>query len=128
MNLYSFNKSIFNGKPPLSQKETEKGIELLKRFFTRHVLKNRQYFMLLGRDVNYYTLFTAIHTDENAASAFATEVMECLKNLGEIKAIDRDDVTKTNIEIWITTEEEKEKSKESFCLYLFPYDEGVIEI
>lgn len=127
MDLYSFNKGIFNSKPPLSQEETEKGIELLKRFFTRHVLKNRQYFMLLGRDVNYYTLLRAIHTDENAASAFAAEAMECLKNLGEVKAIDRDDVTKTNIEIWITTED-KDKNKESFCLYLFPYDEGVIEI
>ena len=131
MNMYDYNKAIFNNKPALTTEEIAEGKKLLARFFNRNVLKDRHYFMLLCRDINYYTLFRAIHTSEEAGRTFADETIECLNNLGVIKSIDRDDLTKTNIEIWVEIEEKDEEgnaTKEQVCMYIFPYDEGVIEI
>ena len=53
--------------------------------------------------------------------AFGHEVIECLKNIGVIKAID---LTEENdaIEAWVDNE------GEATCLYLFPYDNGIVQV
>jgi hypothetical protein len=52
---------------------------------------------------------------------FGNEVVDCLNNIGDIKAID---LTEANdaIEIWV------QDGENVTCLYLFPYDSGVVQV
>ena len=47
--------------------------------------------------------------------------IECLNNIGSIKAIDLTE-DKDAIEAWVMAEDE------ATCLYLFPYDMGVVVV
>jgi len=75
-----------------------------------------QYFMLLCRDLNYYTIFIL---DKDSEPKFEDEVVECLKVLGEIKSIEIYDEL---IECWITDAENT-----AHVAYLFDYSQGVIK-
>ena len=82
-----------------------------------HAKCNNIYYMLYGKEISYFTLFRVIDSDY-----FGYEVIECLKNIGAIKAIDFTE-TKDAIEIWVENEND-----EPTCLYLFPYDNGIVEV
>jgi hypothetical protein len=77
-----------------------------------------KYYMLLNRDLNYYTLF---NMNSNSNEKFEDVVIECIQNLGEVKNIGLAEAN-THIEYWIQTPD-----KECFVGYLFVYDEGVVE-
>jgi hypothetical protein len=72
--------------------------------------------MLYGKEMSYFTLFHIID-----ASKFGKEVLDILKEIGPIKAID---LTSTfdAVEIWL------HYMDSPTCLYLFPYDTGLIEV
>ena len=72
--------------------------------------------MLYGKEISYFTLFKIIDSND-----FGYEVIECLKNIGIIKAIDFTE-TKDAVEIWV------ENDDGPTCLYLFPYDNGIVEV
>lgn len=79
---------------------------------------NYKFFMLLCRDLNYYTVFylDAKQADETIEDV----VIECAQDVGEIKAIDFVE-NNVAIEFWVTNED-----NESFVMYFFPYDNGVV--
>jgi hypothetical protein len=80
--------------------------------------------MLLCNERKDYTLFRFLHSlddiipDTQYAGA---ELILCLKNRGDIYSIanTEDGIA---LEIWLSIDDE------IYCYYLFPYDEGVIEI
>lgn len=86
--------------------------------------KDGNYFMLLCNERKDYTVFNFISGDkkyEKLEEMTNILVDECLKNRGEIRAID---ITqdKGAIEIWLLIDEE------AYCYYFFPCDQAIIEI
>ena len=78
--------------------------------------------MLLGRDINYYTIFHCIKqvVGYDEVPAAAAEVIACVQDWGAIKSVDFNE-HKDAIEIWFTKED-----GETYVMYLFGYDGGVI--
>lgn len=117
MNIYDVNKQIINQLPPLVG---ESLIE--KKILVRNFILNtkNKYYMLLCRDINYYTLFALDiykNTDERLENIMLDECIT--QPLGDIKSIE---VTEDGgaIEIWYTAHDD------SYVLYFFPYDAGVV--
>lgn len=111
LGLYDINKQIITQLPDMEdfEKATENIITLYETY------KN-EYFMLYGKEISYFTLFQIIDD-----FWFPTEVIDCCKNVGTIKAMD---LTENNdaVEIWVETEDGPT------CLYLFPYDNGLVRV
>ena len=114
-NAYLMAKSVAAQAPLLTTEQIDKSKELIANFLADN--KTTKYYMLLVRDMNYYTLFVDNRAnDENMSDI----VIECLSNLGNI--IDINNETQGSIEVWV-----KDSDGEAHIGYLFPYDQGVIE-
>lgn len=112
LNLYDINKQIIGQLPELTEKQLVDKSFLIDSFF--HATEN-EYYMLYGKEISYFTLFKI-----NEPKYFYAEVISCLSNIGKIKAIDLTE-NKDALEIWIEDEEPT-------CLYLFPYDSGLVKV
>ena len=77
---------------------------------------HNEFYMLYGKEISYFTLFRI-----KEANYFADDVIDCIKNVGEVKAID---ATEDNdaVEVWVIVDDEPT------CMYLFPYDMGVVQV
>lgn len=72
--------------------------------------------MLYGKELSYFTLFKL-----KDSSRFGDEVIECLGYLdGNVKCVDMTE-PEDAIEIWV-----QNGTEEPTCLYLFPYDTGLV--
>lgn len=111
MSLYDLNKAAIPSLPDYTEKE----LEIAKTIIEDYV-KTDKFFMLLGRDLNYYTMFMR---EPLMTETIGEAVIDCLKNIGSIKSIDKTD-DNAAIEIWIMANEEPH------VLYFFCYNEGVI--
>ena len=109
--LYDINKQIVSQLPVLSDLEDKK--ETIQKL---HRDWGNFYYMLYGKEISYFTLFKIINSQ-----TFADEVIACLNNVGDIKVIDLTEAEDA-IEIWVQNEENPT------CLYLFPYDNGVVQV
>ena len=109
--LYDMNKQIISQLPALTNI-----LEKQKLINNFSVDTKNTYYMLYGKEISYFTLFKI-----KEYQYFGAEVIDCLKYIGIIKAID---LTEANdaIEIWIENEDGPT------CLYLFPYDTGVVQV
>lgn len=113
MGLYDMNKQLISQLPVLSDDE------LFSKKITisgLHAKYNNDYYMLYGKEISYFTLFNIVD-----ATYFDADVIDCLNNVGDIKAIDFTE-PEDAIEIWVETEDGPT------CLYLFPYDNGVVRV
>lgn len=109
MSLYEINKQIVAQKQPIEKEYFSEKINL-------YVENTKaKYYMLLCKDLNYYTVFVL---NETVNTKIADEVFECVSCLGEVKDVENQDA----VEIWVQPEGE-----EPAVMYLFVYDEGVIE-
>lgn len=111
MGLYDMNKQIISQLPELT--------DLEDKHYTinnLHAKFNNFYYMMYGKEISYFTLFKIIEPQY-----FSSEVIDCLKNVGIIKAIDFTEAQDA-IEIWV------ENENGPTCLYLFPYDNGVVQV
>ena len=111
MGLYDMNKQIISQLPELT--------DLEDKHYTinnLHAKFNNFYYMMYGKEISYFTLFKIIEPQY-----FGSEVIDCLKNIGIIKAIDFTEAQDA-IEIWV------ENENGPTCLYLFPYDNGVVQV
>lgn len=117
-NLYEMNKSVMNKAAALKTDEIEDKKNSLINFFIKNGCR---YYMLLCNERKDYTVFHIQQkiTAESEITA-ASEVIECLKNRGEILAIDYMEETGA-YECWIR------RSGMSYMYALFPYDAAVIE-
>ena len=114
--LYDFNKEAMKNEKPLDPiqfnlKVNEVAVELQER--------ETQYWMLLCHERRDYTIFNIITCQNHKDIEF--ELKPTLLNRGNIISIDKQ--PDENWEIWI-----RDDSNENFVYYLFPYDNGIIEI
>lgn len=115
LNLYDLNKSIISQLPNLNSENIYKAIKLINIFAED---TNNTYHMLYGKEINYFTLFVK---DFYARESIGQEVINCLSNIGIIKSIELTE-EKDAVEIWV------ENENNFIILYLFPYDNGIIEV
>ena len=112
--LYDMNKQIIAQLPELTDDEINiKKVEVINNL--HNIFKN-SFYMLYGKELSYFTLFNIIRAD-----SFGDEVVNCLINVGVIKAIDFAE-PKDAVEIWV------EDDNGPTCLYLFPYDNGLVKV
>lgn len=111
LGLYDINKQIIAQLPEFA--DLNKAIKTIEAL---HDIYHNKYYMLYGKEISYFTLFKLIEPQY-----FAQEVLECLRNVGTLKAIDPDEPG-TAVEIWVENEDGPT------CLYLFPYDNGLVQV
>ena len=111
LGLYDINKQIIAQLPPMEdfEKATENIITLYEKY------KN-EFFMLYGKEISYFTIFQIIDD-----FWLPTDVIDCCNNVGIIKAMDLTEAEDA-IEIWV------ENDNGPTCLYLFPYDNGLVKV
>lgn len=127
MTAYDINKQVIDQLPALTEEELEDKKDIIGQFVKN---TNNEYYMLLCREKNYYTLCHRV-SDMNPSPAdnvrqysewpneiITTEdlIIECSRCLGEIKSIELVDGA---VEIWVTD------PFDTYVMYFFPYDGGV---
>ena len=116
MTIYEINKQLMAKEQPLDDEKLLEKKELIAKY-----AKDHGYYMLLCNDLRYYTIFDKhCECQIDNKPEIANEVIECLRELGEIYAIEPDEENGT-IEIWIRQEEEM------YAVYFFDYTGGVIQ-
>lgn len=116
--LYELNRSIIEQQGVLSADALAGKSELINTFAAD--TKN-DFYMLYGREINYFTVFTKYEKWELETLALA--VTECLANIGSVYSIELT-AEKDAIEIWV-----KDIHQDLLtCMYLFPYDNGIVRI
>ena len=111
MGLYDMNKQIISQLPALT--DFTKAIENIRNLHGKYW---NQYYMMYGKEISYFTLFKVCGKNE-----FGQDVIDCCMNVGTIKAMDMTEAENA-IEIWVENEDGPT------CLYLFPYDNGVVQV
>ena len=110
LTAYNINKQIIGQLPNMNLAELTEKKKIIRDF---KVSCNNVYYMLLCRELNYYTVFVSRAT---ALERMEDVVIECAQVHGSVKAIEEVDGA---IEIWVSNE------KDTYALYFFPYDQGV---
>lgn len=119
MSLYDVNKNFMADQPALSQDELTASLKVIEDYVF-DTYKNSTYFMLLCKELSYYTVF--VRDSESSTNILTDEVLNCLQWIAkDILSIELN-TTNNTPEIWIRTPEE-----EVVCMYLFNYDDGVID-
>lgn len=113
MNLYDMNKQFVAQMKEMSDEVRDEKLEEIQKWIEE--TKN-DFYMLLCNELKYYTIF-GIH--DEAPSNFPDMMIECVKNIGKLKAIDRTE-DEFAYEMWIEVEDEPH------VFYFFPYDQGVV--
>lgn len=112
MGLYDMNKQIIAQLPDLTDWNSAE--ETLLNFDTKW---HNWYYMLYGKEISYFTVF---YVKEH--ECFGREVIDVIKNIGSsVKAIDLVEAQDA-IEVWVMYNDEPT------CLYLFPYDGGIVQV
>ena len=119
MSLYDVNKNFMADQPALSQDELTASLKVIEDYVF-DTYKNSTYFMLLCKELSYYTVF--VRDSESSTNILTDEVLNCLQWIAkDILSIELN-TTNNTPEIWIRTPED-----EVVCMYLFNYDNGVID-
>lgn len=118
MNQYDLYKTTVVQLPTLNMAQIEQAKGDIVRFREEH---SNIYYMMLNRDINYYTLFVYDENNNIKEDKFENAVVDCIKAQGEIKAISYQEDNNA-IEFWV-------KTSDDACSvgYLFGYDEGVVK-
>ena len=116
--LYDANKQLVKQiEKPLTHPELATKQFLIEDFFEGI----QKYAMMLCHEQRDYTVFALDNFSLTAPHTAAKEVIGCCINRGSILSIEKTE-DGVAIEIWINIDDEP------YCYYLFPYDEGVIEV
>lgn len=116
VSLYDMNKSIIGKKNPMQTQELLEKKQNIRDFVNK---TNNKYYMLLCRELNYYTLFDKqdlLIIKDNIEDA----IIECAQDYGDILNINESG--EGAIEVWIRNNEDKNV----YMLLFFPYDLGVV--
>jgi len=116
--LYDANKQLVEQtEKPLTHIELAAIQQKIEHWFNMHI---DCYAMLLCHERRDYTIFHLYETaNENPPAVAAREFLGCLTDRGEILSIE--ETQDQAWEIWMNIDDE------TFCYYLFRYDEAVIE-
>lgn len=115
MSLYDMNKQLVAQMPEMT--DNDKMTEIINNYKDK---TDNSHYMLLCRDINYFTLFEEDSFTEQ--ERFATLVLECIHDVGIIHDMM---ITEDNgaIEIWVKPLNEE---ADMLVMYLFAYDAGVV--
>ena len=115
MNMYDINKQIIAQLPAINEADM---IAVKREIIRKYCDQMKaEYYMLLCRDINYYTVFKI---DLKLADETIEDVLvDCANYIGAIKSIGLTEDEQA-IELWMTNEED------TYVAYFFPYDKGVI--
>ena len=116
--LYELNRSIIDQQGALSEEDINNKFILINDFANN--MRNK-FYMLYGREINYFTVFARDRDWELETLALAT--YECLANIGPVYSIELT-AEKDAIEIWVKDTQQDLLT----CMYLFPYDNGIVRI
>lgn len=117
MKLLDMNKQIISQMPDLDPFDLAEKIEMIDEFV--YTKTNNEFYMIYGKEISY---FTVIKSRSKNAIEFAGEVViDCLNNIGAIKSIEYTEEGWA-IECWVAVNDDVT------CLYLFPYDSGIVEV
>ena len=109
MNLYDLNKSLIASLPAPT---TDDLIEMEKTI-CNFDNGEADYFMLLCKDISYYTIFTA-KSNYKEFKNLGEAVITCItESIGTVIAVDKTE-DEVAIEIWVRTAE-----NDVYCMYLF---------
>ena len=115
VSLYELNQMMVAQMPDMEQ-------DTMKENFIKWYQENKaSYFMFLCRELSYYTLFHLGLDSNSKEEKFWTEVYETCAYVGDIKMMEVD--TNGALAVWMNWNNEG-----YHCFYLFPYDEGVVEV
>ena len=114
MSLYEYSKQVVANEVPMDPILFNKKMIEVSTDMVEHT-----YMMLLCHDRRDYTIFHIANTDKKIA---AKEISETLYNRGKILLVDKQ--KDGSWEIWIRDS----LTDENFAYYLFPYDDGVVEV
>ena len=110
MSLYDLNKNIISQLPvKTTYAEQHEDRAKINKFFGK---TGRTSYMLLCKDISYYTIFTY---EGNKMADFETlghAVLDCLLNVGHLVCADEVE-DGSAMEIWVRTEDD------NICMYLF---------
>lgn len=116
MSLYEMNRQLINQLPDYNDEAWNGAKEIFDEYLETHV---HNYYMLYGREMSYFTVF---HKEENGEFANLFNALKtCLDSVGGVRSFDFDEAGGA-IEIWI----KPTVASTVTCLYLFPYDDGVV--
>lgn len=117
VSLYDVNKMAMPNLPDL----TDEQINEAKKMVAQFIPSNSKFWMLLNNEKRYYTVFQLTNDSSlMLANKIEDEFIECLKEIGSIKSIEK--VDDTTIEAWVIDKEDSE----AYAYYLFNYDKGVV--
>ena len=113
LNLYDLNKMIIQQMEEADNKKIETFINRLNDY---NKSINSNYYMLLCKDISYYTVFT----NGNEFETFGEAVITCAQDVGKVINAD---LTEDNraVEIWVRNEAE-----EVYCMYLFDCQQMIV--
>lgn len=114
LSAYDINKQLIGQLQIMDNDVINEKKKMIRDFVDK---EHNQFYMLLCRDVNYYTLFAI---DVKLADECVDDaVIECATDLGLIKSIEPTEDGRA-IEIWVSN------SEDTYVMYFFPFDAGVI--
>ena len=114
MSLYELNRSIMEQLPNLTDYNT--AINTINDFKDK---THNSFYMLYGKDISYFTIFK-LQDIQYECDSLGSAVFECLENIGTVKTVDV--MQEGSVEIWVDV------NGEIHCLYLFPYDTGIVTV
>lgn len=117
MSLYEINQSIIGQLPAYTNEQLS---ELKDKILTWSIdnFENSEYFMLLCKDINYYTVFCYNIEKTVEGWFFGEAVVQILIESGY--TIHSDEILDDHCEIWAKNE------TGTYAFMLFPYDQGVV--
>ena len=116
--LYELNRSIIEQQGVIKEEDLARAMIEIKDFANS---TNNKCYMLYGKEIGYFTLFMRDPKWELETMDLA--VTECLVNVGPIYSIELTS-PKDAFEIWV----KDTKTDLLTCMYLFPYDNGIVRI
>ncbi len=115
LNLYDLNKSLVRSLP---DPDIDTLGDYQQKINSYHHKMNNNYYLLLCKDYNYYTVF---HYEPTIiADSFGKSVLDCIADVGKIKTLDQNN-EQDAIEIWVDINDD------IYMFYLFRYDVGVVD-
>lgn len=118
MSVYELNKTIMSQLPVKeTYAELSEERNLINDF---HKNGAHRFYMLLCRDISYYTIFENEKTKMSDFGSLGHAVIECLQSVGKIICADLTE-DRGAIEIWVRTPED-----DNLCMYLFNCEDLVV--
>lgn len=116
LTTYDLNKQIIS-QMPIQEDWTE--LEKILNAFAKKSIHSD--YLLLCKDISYYTIFQKSSDIFVHFSSFGEAVLTCASDIGDIVAVDYMDATNT-VEIWVR----KKESNENLCMVLFECHDFIV--